>query len=135
MSQSLTEGIYGMLTANQGAGTFYSDLGGRIYEMVSPEEAALPLMVFNLITDPPDERFASDDILATIQIDLYGERRLGSEVLGDIQTKILANIDGASPTISGYTGGVFEFTERGARSIDGDAIRIRMEGTVSATAT
>lgn len=134
MSQALTEGVYGALTADQSAGTFYDDLSGRIYELAAPEDAALPHAVFNLVTDPPDETFSGDDIEATVQIDLYGERRLGAAALGDIQAKLLAELQGAAVTVAGFIGGVFMFTERGQRSIDGGAHRITLEALIQANA-
>jgi hypothetical protein len=132
MSQALATGVYSLLTASQGAGTFYADLSGRIYEGVAPEEAALPLLTYMIVTDPPYETFGSDDIDARIEMDLYGERRLGAKVLGDIAAKVVTALQGASVTISGHAGGVLMFTERGRRTIDGDAHRITMEAIVQA---
>lgn len=132
-TQATVTGLYAALTANQASGTFYADLGGRIYESLAPEGSALPLMVFTEITDPPINYLGgSSDIEATVQIDLYGERRLGAKALGDIHTKVLTAMEGASITIAGHVGGQLEFTDRGRRSIDGDAHRVTMEAIITA---
>lgn len=132
-TQATITGLYAALTADQGAGTFYEDLGGRIYEGAAPEEAALPLMVYQEITDPATNYLGGDTgIEMQVQIDLYGKRELGAKALGDIHTKVLSALEGASITIAGYVGGQLEFTERGRRSIDGDAHRVTSEAIITA---
>ena len=132
-TQATITGLYGALAADQSAGSFYTDLGGRIYEGVAPEEGPLPHMVFVHITDPAVNYLGgSTGIEAQVQIDLYGERRLGAKALGDIQAKVLTAMEGTEITIAGHVGGQLEFTERGRRSIDGDAHRVTMEGIITA---
>lgn len=132
-TQAAITGIYSLLTADQTAGSFYDDIGGRIYEAQGPEEPDFPMMVFTEVSDPPINYLGgTSDIEMQVQLDLYGERLLGAKVLGDIHAKVLTALEGADITIAGYVGGQFEFTQRGRRSIDGDAHRVTMEAIVTA---
>ena len=132
-TQATITGLYSALIADQSVGSFYDDLGGRIYEAVAPEDGALPHMVFVQVADPPINYLGgTSDIEMKIQIDLYSERRLGAKALGDIHTKVLSALEGSAITIAGFVAGQIEFTERGRRSIDGDAHRVLMEATITA---
>ena len=132
-TQATVTGLYALLTSDQSSGSFYDDLGGRIHEGVAPEEETLPHMVFTEITDPPINYLGgSSDIEMQVQLDIYSERSLGPNELGDIHTKVLTALEGASLTIAGYVGGQLEFTERGRYSIDGDARRVTMEALITA---
>lgn len=132
-TQAVITGLYSALTADQTAGSFYDDIGGRIYEGMAPEEGPLPHMVFVEVSDPPINYLGgTSDIEMQVQIDLYGEKSLGAKALGDIHAKVLTALEGASVTIAGHVGGQFEFTERGRRSIDGDAHRVTMEAIITA---
>ena len=132
-TQATITGLYSLLTSDQTSGSFYDDLGGRIHEGVAPEEEALPHMVYVEIADPPINYLGgSSDIEMQVQLDIYAERRLGPNALGNIHTKVLTALEGASVTIAGHVGGQFEFTERGRYIIDGDARRVTMEALITA---
>src|SRR6056297_2106605 len=102
-TQAIATGFGAFLISDQSAGSFYDDLGGRIYEAVAAEEADMPLMVYTIITDPPINYLGGNtDIEAQIQIDLYGEWRLGAKALGDIHSKVITALEGADITIAGH---------------------------------
>lgn len=122
--EAMAAGFGALLVSDQSEGSFYDDVGGRIYEMVAPEEAPLPLAVWNIITDPPDEMFGGDDIDAEIQVDLYGEKSLGIATLGAINDKLFTLLQGQSATITGYDGVSIQCMDRGAREVEERAYRI-----------
>ena len=135
MSQSIMEGMYGKLTASQIAGTLYAAVGGRIYSTEAPENATLPLCVFSLITTSVSGTFPGYDLkAATFQVDLYGPRTGGGEVLGDINTKLFALLQEADLTVTGHDLGRVTCTDEGSYFMEGDALRIISQWRVEATA-
>lgn len=131
--QALLTGWYTLLSTDQTVGSFYDDLGGRIYEMQAPESAALPLCVYQLVTDPESPTFTKDDLNAEMQVDLYGEQRLGAKALRDTHDKLVALLQRKTITVSGYTGGIINWIDRGQSSVEEDSIRILSRWQVRAT--
>lgn len=122
--EAMATGLGALLVADQTSGSLYDAVGGRIYEQIAPENGALPHLVWNIITDPPDETFNGDDIDAEIQFDLYGEKRLGMTALGVINDKLFTALQGQSATITNYTGCSIQCLDRGERSTEERGHRI-----------
>ena len=55
--QDILDGLYTKLTADQGSGTLYEKLGGAIFDTQAPQDEALPLMVFSIVSAEPRQWF------------------------------------------------------------------------------
>ena len=125
--QALVDGIYSKLTAVTSSGTVYDDVGGRIYEGQGPHDAALPLLVFNLITDITDQHFGKDNIDTTVQFDIYGDRQLGSKAVRTTSDRLFTLLHGQSLTVSGFSQIIPQCIERGTLQVEEDAYRMMAE--------
>jgi len=122
-TQAIVDAIYAKLTADQTSGSVYSDVGGRIYEMRAPQDAALPLLVFTVIPESVP-LIASDNTDAEVQIDLWGHVRLGAKAIGDINDKLDALFNRVAITPTGSNAGMTQVIDPGLRTIEEDAVRI-----------
>jgi hypothetical protein len=129
----LEAGFNTLLTTNQGAGTFYAAVSGRIYQGMAPEEAALPLARWFVVTDGPDSHFSADHLDTEIQFDLWGEVRLGNYALTQTNDKLFTLLQKAAITLSNHTGGTVRCIERGIHSVDDGAYRITSRWQIRAT--
>ena len=131
----MTDGLFTLLSTDQTAGSFYEDVGGRIYGIESEHGDTFPYCVFNVLDDPP-VRYGGNvnDIEATVQIDLWGDKGLGYDSLSDINNKLYTVLDGVAVTITGFTGGQAFNLDRGVPLIEEDAIRILSRWRIWASA-
>lgn len=132
-SQAIIDAFYAKLVAVQTVGSLYFALGGRIYNTIAPQNAALPLLVYNIISDSDDRNYGSVTHQMQVQVDLYGKIELGAKALGDIESKLYALLFNASITPVGFDRGVCTFTSRMQLSQDEDAFRITDELTITGT--
>jgi hypothetical protein len=131
----MTDGLYTLLTTDQTANSFYDDLSGRIYAMQAPQDDTLPLCVFNILDDAPFRYGGTtNDIEATVQIDLWGSIGGGYDAISDINDKLFTVLDGQAVTITGFTGGQAFNLDRGAPTTEEDAIRILSRWRIWASA-
>ncbi len=127
-SQSaMFDGIFAKLTADQTAGTLYDDLSGNIFRYQAPQTKAMPLLLINVITDPPWRFFASSDIEAVIQFDIYSPRPEGSTSISELSDKLFTLIDNAALTITGFVGAKMHIDQRGVYTTEEDSLRVRIE--------
>lgn len=125
--KALSDGIYTKLTADQSAGTLYAAVSGRIYHGVAPDDAALPLLVFNVIDNPVAYTFTQDNLQAQVQFDIYVDREAGAASGQTIDDKLFTLIQRQNITVSGYTGCNVICLQRGVPVVEDDAYRIRSE--------
>ena len=85
---AMTDGIITKLTTDQSPGSFYDDLGGRVFGIQADQDPTFPYCVVTVIDDAPSYFFESDDIQASIQIDLYGSFDDGYKKLSNINDKL-----------------------------------------------
>jgi hypothetical protein len=110
---ALLDGVYDKLAAVQTAGTFYDDLGGRIYRHLAPDDAVEPLAVISLVTDLPERIFGNADINADVDITIHGLKGVSEAAVLAIHAKLLA-FDGDAITITGHAAGTWWVTDRAA---------------------
>lgn len=103
MSQAIKTALYTKLTADQSAGSFYDDVGGRIFEMEGQDDSALPLVVYD-VTSTPVEGLYNGNVVVKSQVvlTLYGHRRLGAAALGAIEDKLFTLVNQVTLAPSGY---------------------------------
>jgi hypothetical protein len=133
-ARTLIDAVYDRLTADQSAGSLYDDLGGRIYFVRGPQNAALPLLIFRVQTDEPlyyldratgAQTYANGpDVDAELHLVLVGSTAAGAAALEDINTKLLTLLHGQPISVTGYNAGQTFCIERGAPAADEDAVRI-----------
>lgn len=132
-SQAIINALREKLEFDQSAGSLYTALGGRIYNTIAPQNAALPLMVLNFGPDTDDRNFGSVTHRMSVQIDLYGSLFDGQAALGDIETLLYNLLFNATISPVGYDRGKCTFDSRMALSQDEDAYRIMDELTITGT--
>lgn len=135
MSQAALEAAWDtLLTTNQGAGTFYAAVGGRIHNGEAPADSPMPHAVWLVVSDVPDSVFGErDDLEAEIQVELWGEKRLGKYVLSQANDLLFNLAQYADLTITGFTGGHARCIDRGAAEVMEEAYRILSRWQVRAT--
>ena len=103
MSQAIKTALYTKLTADQTAGSFYDDVGGRIYELEGKDDAALPLLAYDVTSTPVQGLYNGNVIIKSqVVLTLFGHRRLGAAALGAIEGKLFTLINQAALAPSGY---------------------------------
>jgi hypothetical protein len=133
LPQDIVNALYTKLTASQVAGTFYAAVSGRIYHGEAPPSAALPLLVYNVITDEVLHNYGTTTQIATVQFDLYGDKALGAAALADAEGKLYTLLDKVAITPTGFDRGIIKFTARYGASVEEDAWRITDEATITGT--
>lgn len=122
------------LVAVQTAGSFYSDLGGRIYLIEGDQDAALPQCVVTPVATTVEREIGNHDSrTALYQIDLWDHWTNGHEVLGDINTKLFTLLQGATITPTGFDRGVVTCREEAVVSREEDWWRIMSEWVIEGT--
>ena len=120
---ALAAGFASALTTDTASGSFYDDLGGRIYEVVIPDQiTALPACRWFIVTNPPDDTLANTHIDATVQVDLYGSSEGGSAELAGIADKLFTLLHHQPIVIAGYNGGQAICTDRGTVRLEEDGV-------------
>lgn len=124
------DGFYTKLTSDQTGGSFYDRLadstvaasGKALWEGQAPEDEALPCAVYQLITATPDSSFEDDNIEAEIQVDIYGESRLGMKSVGQINDQLYALLHRKTLTVSGFNFAQTTVIDRGQRIPEDDEV-------------
>lgn len=134
--QSMLDGVWDKLTAVQTAGTFYDDVGGRIYQDEAPDEEPLPAAVILLTTDFVDRYFDGEDIDAEFDIAVYGSKTDGMRSLAGTVKTLIELLDNATDvSITGFDSVEVQCTERGVRLWDDGRPQIVTSWTITARAT
>lgn len=134
MSQKrLEDAVIAKLVADTGAGTVYEAVTGRIYLYEAPDSTTEPLIVVNVISDPPDRYFQGRvDTDAEVQIDIYGDAE--DQTLQDTNTKLFTALDNTTLTMSGHTANC-QSIDRGFVAVIEKRMTITTRWRVIATAT
>lgn len=134
-TQAMIDGVWDKLVAVTSDGTFYDDLGGRIYVDEAPDDAALPLAIITLVVDVPDEFFGGEDIDALFDISVFGSKEDGMRTTQASVKTLLALLDDATDiSISGFNGVSIKATDRGIRLWDDNRPQIVTSWAITATA-
>lgn len=134
--RDLLVGLYSHLTADQTSGSFYDDLGGRIYLVEAPQDEALPLAIINTVDMSPDWYFNCVNVDAVIQIDLWADKHDTTiEALALTNGKLLELLDQTTVSATNHANVATWAQNRGTITIEGRALRImsewRMVGTIT----
>lgn len=99
LQSEITKAIYGQITSVQTAGSFYDDMGGRIYVGQAPQDLACPFAIITMISDERGYYFtgaADDDATGLVQLDIYTSKDGGVTAHQLTSEKAQALIDRAS---------------------------------------
>ena len=138
MSQAIKTAIYTKLTADQGATppSLYDDLGGRIYELQGVDDAALPLLTYEVQSTPVSGLFDGEVyIKSQVLFTIFGHRRLGAAAIGALEDKLYVLMKDATLAPSGYDRGVVVPLDRDRRSVFDEIISSESIYSVEATTT
>ena len=103
MSQAIKTALYTKLTADQAADSFYDDVGGRIFELEGKDDAALPLLAYDVTSTPVQGLYNGNVIIKSqVVLTLFGHRRLGAAAIGAIEDKLFTLINQAALAPTGY---------------------------------
>ena len=126
--QDILDSLYAKLTDDQTSGSLHDKLGGRIYDTQAPQNAALPLMVFSLVSGDPNEWFNSIVTqFVLVDFDIFTTKLVDPGTAtgaGVIEEKLYDLLRSFALTVSGHARGVCIFQTRSARFVEEDAIRI-----------
>lgn len=121
---TLLSAVRSVLAADTGAGGVNTLTGGRIYHAQAPKDAALPLLVYTVVSNVVVGEFTRDHFEVELQLDAYGYERLGASpvmAIVDRVTDILARV---SLSASGWSTARVELTGRGVPSVEDEAYRV-----------
>lgn len=111
--QPLIDAIYSLLANNT---TVTASVSSRIYDTMTPQDPTLPLITFNIITDPVVGYFnAVDSVRLDFQVDVYGKLDSGNKATRAIGDTVYAALHRqVGFTASGYTGLSIMCQDRGS---------------------
>lgn len=136
--QNVVNGLYTKLS---GSGASFSDLvGGRIFHQQASQNAALPLLVFEVVTTEPQPHFgALITTLVDVRFDIWTDIDAGTSTAstgaGAIEQALFDLLEGFALTVVDHDRGLLLFTVRNVRSVEEDAIRITDDARIHATTT
>jgi hypothetical protein len=128
------------LTADQAPGSFYDDLGGRIWLIDGPADDSLPHAIIVPITDDSTKYFDSteEDVEFVFQINVYSKQSTTTpEALIATNDKLILLLDGVAATVGGgWQCGQYKSDEQSSRGTllrDGDAWVINSQWILTAS--
>lgn len=135
--QDILNGLYTKLTADTSSGSLYDKLGGAIFDTQAPQNEALPLMVFSIVSGDPNEWFGAPVTqVVLLDFDIYTTKLVDPAVstgAGVIEEALYDLLRGFELTVSGHDRGVVTFVTRSARFVEEDAVRITDRVQIMAT--
>lgn len=128
-TQSIVDACYDAIVESIG-----SLVGSRVFEPLGIQDSALPNCIFQLGPDIVISGLTCDTEEVILQVDFYGESKLGFRVLSVLSDtlqsdlhRLSLNIITDNPSIYEVSGTVYT-TEKGVRTAeDGKILRIRQE--------
>ena len=126
LQSEITKAIYTKLISVQTSGSFYDDMGGRIYVGQAPPDLVAPFAIVTLISEEHGYYFdgaADDDATALVQLDIYTTKDAGLTAHQLTSETVQALINRASlSTVSSGTVQVY-ITDFGAPEVEADTLR------------
>ena len=123
MSQYVVASFY---TAVSGLG----DIGcsTRNFEAEAPSMETLPLLTFQIISAPFEQTFDRSSLKDYLfQVDIYGRKQSGMSAIGNINRRLVAGLNGATPAITGHGTAKIDCVNEGTRSVEGEYLRVTSE--------
>lgn len=135
--QDIINALYTKLTADTSSGSLHDKLGGAIFHMRAPQNEALPLMVFSIVSGDPNEWFNTIVTqVVLVDFDIYVDTRVGMSATtggGTIEESLYDLLRSFDLTVSGHDRGVVIFETRNAQFVEEEAIRITDRVQIQAT--
>ena len=122
MSQAIVAALYTKLTADQSGGSFYDDLGGRIFTGMGPQDADLPLAVIGVDANAVESTYSKRIETTAFVMTIYGAIAAGATAVSDIEAKGFSLLHGAEITPTGYDRGVLRCLSRDDRDHDEEVV-------------
>ncbi len=130
----LYNAIFATLTADQTAGSFFDDLGGRINLHEGPQDETLAHANFTVVTDIRERFFDGNDLLATFQLDIYNNAESSTpEALIAIHEKALTLLDAQTITMANHSNAQVFVDDKGTVVKEEDSWRITSQWRVMAS--
>jgi hypothetical protein len=110
-SEAIYDATHAILTANQSVGSFYADLGGRVFNTIAlpnpdQRQVVMPFLVYNwAILTPEIALGRQNDVSGDLNISVFGEIDAGARAVLAIAGKVSDALSGAKLVIAGYNGG------------------------------
>lgn len=121
----MVDAIYTRLSGDTGAGGVSTLVSGHIWESEAKQGETYPNLVFRIVSDPSEFYFGgAEDLIAEMQIDIYGRRRSGSAALRPVAERVRTILHNLSITATGFSGASIQCIDRGVPMIEDDAYRI-----------
>ena len=93
----MVDAIYTRLSGDTGAGGVSTLVSGHIWESEAKQGETYPNLVFRIVSDPSEFYFGgAEDLIAEMQIDIYGRRRSGSAALRPKRRKVRTGVAGSN---------------------------------------
>lgn len=122
--QQIATALYSKLSGDTGAGGVSTLVSARIYYAQASDDAALPLVIFNKVTDSVRSSFAEDVAVQEWQIDIYSPRASGVAACQTIADRCITLLNRVALTVSGWDACRTELIGDGIADIEEDACRI-----------
>ena len=131
--QEIADAIYTKLSGDSGAGGVSTLTGGRIWEGLATQNADLPLVTFNIITDPEVDYFNGEDVDIEFQLDMWGDIEDGGAALRAVADRCRTLMHKQAITVANHTNGKTRCKDRGQLTPDDTAYRITQRYQLTAT--
>jgi len=134
MSQAIKTAIYDKLVSVQSDPSLYFGLGGRIYELQGVDDAALPLLTYEVQSTPVSGLFDGEVyIKSQVLFTIFGHRRLGAAAIGVLEDQLYVLMKDAALAPTGYDRGVVIPLDRDRRTVFDEIISSESIYSVEAT--
>jgi hypothetical protein len=98
---SLFQGIYDHFSATTTTG-FYSDVSGRMYHNVAPQESVFPYCVYFSVDDVDDLDFTDEHEEFTIQFNIFSQNNSAREA-GNLLESLKNMFDNCNLNVTGWS--------------------------------
>lgn len=121
------------------SGQLATNVTNRFYDTIAPTDAngdilaKLPLIIYQAITSEIPPNLSKSDFRSLVQFDLWSSKALGVEAAQANNDLLFTALDRQAFTMNNHTGVEARCEDRGAVSLEADAIRITSQYTFFGT--
>jgi hypothetical protein len=132
MSAALSTAFFTQMTTDQGASSFYTAVGGRIYHGEGPENATLPLAVYSEIEHTASPFYGGKVMSRVIvEVEVFYDKNAGIAAAAATADKLFTACDQTIvASVTGFDRATIQCTERGVPEVLEDAIGVRTRFSV-----
>lgn len=102
-------------------------LGISVFEGEAPQNEALPVAVYTGVGDVPTFDMGTEHLDIDIQVNFFGEKKLGVAVLRAYADTLITALDDGGISITGYSNEIVFVTNAGVTTVEDDILNIRIE--------